>query len=105
MHVVVAPTAGQPLLGSPLRAAAAAGGLAALVSLAAVYGFESLMTHRRPRRPRKRQLDEDDPGATTAPGSGRGHGAGAAGHDRPEHDLAHADSLQLVQVDSTPGMR
>jgi hypothetical protein len=48
---VVPATPGQPLLGSPMRAAAAAGGLAALVSLAAVYGFENLMFHRRRRRP------------------------------------------------------
>jgi hypothetical protein len=49
LQTVVAPTAGQPLLGSNKRAAAAAGALAAMGSLAAVYGFESLMTNRRRR--------------------------------------------------------
>ena len=47
------PTPGRPLLGSPMRAAAAAGGLAGLVSLAAVFGFENLMFHRRLRRLRR----------------------------------------------------
>jgi hypothetical protein len=47
---VVPATAGVALLGSPMRAAAAAGGLAGLVSLAAVYAFENLMFHRRRRR-------------------------------------------------------
>jgi hypothetical protein len=61
-QIVVAPTPGKPLLSSPLRAAAAAGVLAGLAGLAAVYGFESLMTHRRRRREEKqraaRQSDE-----------------------------------------------
>jgi hypothetical protein len=47
---VVPATIGEPLDGSAMRAAAAAGALACLGSLAAVYGFESLMTHRRRRR-------------------------------------------------------
>lgn len=55
VQVVVAPTAGQPLMGSPLRAAAGVGGLAALAGLVAVYGFENLLEHRRLRRARKRQ--------------------------------------------------
>lgn len=50
MQVVVEPTAGEPLRSSRLRAAAAVGALAGLASLAAVYGFESLMSHRRRRR-------------------------------------------------------
>lgn len=104
MQVVVAPTAGQPLNGSSLRAAAGAGGLAALASLAAVYGFESLMTHRRTRRARKRELDEDDPDATTAPGPGRGDSVTAA-DTRAERTVERADSLHLVHADSTPGTR
>jgi hypothetical protein len=54
MQTVVPPTAGQPLTGSPMRAAAATGALAGLASLAAVYGFESFATHRR----RRRQMQE-----------------------------------------------
>ena len=50
VQVVVPPTAGRPLLGSPMRAFAAVGALAGLVSLAAVFGFESLMSNRRRRR-------------------------------------------------------
>ena len=49
-QVVVPPTAGQPLSGSPARLAAAVGALAGLMSLGAVYGFESMATHRRRRR-------------------------------------------------------
>ena len=61
IQVVVAPTTGQPLMGSPLRAAAAVGALAGLASLAAVYGFESLMTQRRRRRTeRARAAEQDD---------------------------------------------
>jgi hypothetical protein len=59
MQVVVPTTAGQPLLGSPLRAAAAVGALSALASLAAVYGFESLMTHRRRRREERRRAADE----------------------------------------------
>jgi hypothetical protein len=55
VQVVVPPTAGQPLLGSPLRAFAATGALAGLTSLAAVFGFESLMYHRRRRRAAREQ--------------------------------------------------
>lgn len=51
METVVPPTTGKPLTGSPMRAAAAGGALAALVSLGAVFGFESLQTHRRRHRP------------------------------------------------------
>ena len=50
MQVIVAPKDGQPLLGSPLRVAAGAAGLAGLTSLIAVYGFESMMTQRRRAR-------------------------------------------------------
>lgn len=62
LQVIVPPTPGQPLKGSPRRAAAAVGALAALASLAAVYGFESLMVHRRRRR--RRQQVADDLGAS-----------------------------------------
>ena len=51
VQVVVAPTTGQALKDSPLRAAAATGALAGLAALVAVFGFESLSAHRR-RRPR-----------------------------------------------------
>ena len=54
-QVVVNPTAGQPLLGSSLRAFAAVGALAGLMSLAAVFGFESMMDHRRRRRAAREQ--------------------------------------------------
>jgi hypothetical protein len=66
MQVVVPPTAGQPMLGSPMRAAAAVGALAGLASLAAVFGFESLMTHRRRRRAeRERRTLPGDSSSTT----------------------------------------
>ena len=68
VRVVVAPTAGQPLMGSPLRAAAGVGALAALAGLVAVYGFENLMEHRRLRRARKRQGD-GRPGAVATSGT------------------------------------
>jgi hypothetical protein len=83
IQVVVPPAAGRPLLSSPMRAAAAVGALAGLASLAAVYGFESLMTHRRRRReekeraarhgyPRRTTTDTDSGfGATTMGVSGR----------------------------------
>ena len=101
LQVIVAPTAGLPLLGSPLRAAAGVGGLAGLTSLAAVYGFESLMTHRRLRRARKqRAIDEDDPATTTGPDSGRSDEVRAIGRTRPASDLEPADSLHLVHASS-----
>ena len=60
-QVVVPPTASQPLTGSPARMAAAAGALAGLLSLGAVYGFESMATHRRRRRAeRARESEEVD---------------------------------------------
>ena len=49
MQVVVPATTSQPLTGSAARMAAAAGGLAGLMSLGAVYGFESMMSRRRRR--------------------------------------------------------
>lgn len=51
IQTVVPTTSGRLLSGNPTRAAAAAAALAGLTSLAAVYGFESLMTYRRRRRP------------------------------------------------------
>ncbi|HEX5089021.1 MAG TPA: hypothetical protein VFV89_14535 [Nocardioides sp.] len=64
---VVPPVAGRPLTGSPLRAAAAAGALAALASLVAVFGFESLMTYRRRRKAEKKaSAGHDDPFVLTA---------------------------------------
>ena len=50
VQTVVAPTYGRPLRGSALRAAAAAGALAGLISLVTVYGVESIATRRRRRR-------------------------------------------------------
>ena len=68
VQVVVPPTAGQPLLGSSMRAFAAVGALAGLASLAAVFGFESLMTHRRRRRAALEQAAARvDPVPTTRP--------------------------------------
>jgi hypothetical protein len=55
IQVVVPPGTGQPLLSSPMRAAAAVAALAGMASLAAVYAFESLMTHRRRRREEKKR--------------------------------------------------
>jgi len=70
LRTVVTPTIGQPLTGSPKRAAAAIGALAGLGSLAAVYGFESLMTYRR-RRAAGGRLGVDTSGlSATAPGVG-----------------------------------
>jgi uncharacterized protein YciI len=64
---VVPPVLGRPLSGSPLRAAAAAGALAALASLVAVFGFESLVTHRRRRKAEKKAAaGDDDPFSLTA---------------------------------------
>ncbi len=68
VEVVVAPDAGKPLLGSPLRAAAGVGALAGLAGLVAVFGFENLMEHRRLRRARKRQ-GGGGPGEVPTPGS------------------------------------
>ncbi len=68
VEVVVPPTVGRPLADSPMRAAAAGGALAGLASLAAVYGFESLMTRRRRRRDERvaaaetRSTPSDPPG-------------------------------------------
>jgi hypothetical protein len=70
VEVVVPAVAGQPLTGSPMRAAAAAGALAGLASLVAVYGFESLMTHRRRRRAEKAEqarAEKEASSSATAP--------------------------------------
>jgi len=85
LQVVVPPTAGRPLEGSPRRAAAGAGGLAALLSLAAVFGFESLMTHRRRRR--------IDPGASL-------DDVDTASQTRPGTDLVTVKSSRLVSASS-----
>lgn len=75
MVVVVPPTLGQPLTGSPMRAAAAAGALAGLMSLGAVFGFESLQSHRRRRRAGgQRATEHDDPDPRAAPGAAPGLG-------------------------------
>jgi hypothetical protein len=50
IQTVVPPMVGQPLKGNSQRAAASAVAVAGLASLIAVYGFESMMTHRRRRR-------------------------------------------------------
>lgn len=95
VEVVVAPTAGQPLLGSPLRAAAGAGALAALAGLVAVYGFENLMEHRRLRRARKREA-EVTPGAGTTPGVGDDVAVSPSG-------LEERDPALLVRAGARPG--
>ena len=79
VQVVVAPSAGQPLADSALRAAAAVGALAGVASLIAVYGFESLMVNRRRRR--QERLDKELQlsalaGGPAPDGSGGGAGAG-----------------------------
>jgi hypothetical protein len=85
LETVVRPTAGQPLADSPLRAAAAVGALAGVMSLVAVYGFESLMTARRRRRRQERRDAElgsagaEEPRAPVAVGAGGGAGLGAVG--------------------------
>jgi hypothetical protein len=80
VQVVVPPTAGQPLSTSPLRAAAAAGALAAMAGLAAAYGFESAMTHRRRRRSeRDRAAAWAMSASTTSPGASADGGATAPG--------------------------
>lgn len=88
MEVVVPATAGRPLEGSAMRAAAGAGALAGFLSLVAVFGFESLMTHRRRRRAaRSVGTGEDAP----------------AGPPRPVRDLRPAS--RLVGAGSGPGER
>jgi len=90
VEVVVPPTVGQPLQDSPLRAAAAAGAIAGMASLAAVYGFESLMTHRRRRRAEKGRVIEDGhPVSTTAPDAGEGAGRAAGAQTRRPPRLVH----------------
>jgi hypothetical protein len=114
MQVVVAPTAGQMLEGSPLRAAAAVGGLASLASLASVYGFESLMLYRRSRRrdePRGGRDDDRDP-----PGGGPRGGPDraarrprpvpvGAGRPAPAREPVPSGSLRLVRASSAPEER
>ena len=83
---VVAPTVGQRLTGSPLRAAAAVGALAALGSLAAVYGFESLMGHRRRRRAEE-EHGRDRPVATGPGSAGGGATRGRSSQPDPHGTL------------------
>ena len=83
IQVVVQPGTGQPLLSSPMRAAAAVAALAGMASLAAVYAFESLMTHRRRRREERKQA------AGTAVGAGP-TAAGGRRARRPEADAVPA---------------
>jgi hypothetical protein len=64
---VVAPSPGQLLSGTPLRAAAAALALGGVATLTVVYGFESLMSHRRRRKPAPAPREpEPDESATTS---------------------------------------
>jgi len=74
IQVVVPPAKGRPLLSSPLRAAAAVGALAGLASLAATYGFENLMTHRRRRREERARLAAEG-GPNGTPDADEGFGA------------------------------
>jgi hypothetical protein len=85
MQVVVPPGVGRPLLSSPMRAAAAVGALACLGCLAAVYGFESMMTHRRRRREEKKRAAQQAELRTA--GSGDGYSASPAGE--PGRRLTH----------------
>jgi hypothetical protein len=79
IQVVVPPVAGWPLVSSPMRAAAAVGALAGLASLAAVYGFESLMTHRRRRREEKAQAARRGDPRRTTPDADTGFGPATMG--------------------------
>jgi hypothetical protein len=99
VQVVVAPTAGQALDGSPLRAAAAAAALAGLLSLVAVYGFESLMTHRRRRRQEK-QAARDQAGRSSALDEDV---APMGSRTRPATDLDRFTSPHLVREGSEDG--
>jgi hypothetical protein len=87
IQTVVPASTGQPLLGSPLRAAAAACALGGLASLAAVFGFENLMTHWRRRREARAQkkaaLVPGDPvPAASRDGAGEPAQAAAGGRTR-----------------------
>jgi hypothetical protein len=99
IQVVVPPTTGQPLKGSPMRAAAAAGALAGLVSLIAVYGFESLMTHRRRRRVEKERSVEDPRPASTPAADLREGGVGpeAGGTNRRSKGPEAPEATRRVQ--------
>jgi len=91
VQVVVPATAGVPLADSPLRAAAAVGALAGAASLAAVYGFESLMTHRRRRRAEKERVaEQDDP--FSPGGSDEGDLVGATANRSPSGRSAQLDA-------------
>jgi len=57
MQVVVAPTTGQPQTSSPMRKAAAAGALGGLMTLVAVFGFDSMAASRTLRRKRTSAAD------------------------------------------------
>lgn len=92
LQVVVAPTTGRALTGSPLRAAAAAAALAGLLSLAAVYGFESLMTQRRRRREEKARAGSVRAGTPGALADDDPRSSGT----RPATDLDRSSALHLV---------
>jgi len=92
LQVVVAPTAGQPLTGSPLRAAAAVGALAAVMSLVAAYGFESMTAHRRRRVNKRREQSEPEAADMTDPSPDRGGGIIPVAESVESLDLVHADS-------------
>jgi hypothetical protein len=97
VQVVVPPTAGQPLLDSPLRAAAAAGALAAMASLAAVYGFESLMTHRRRRRHEEERATDAGIGSTAVDTlAQRSTGVDPPDHLHLVHEVASATTRHRV---------
>ena len=79
LQVVVPPTAGKAAARQPAAGGGRRGALAGLASLAAVYGFESLMTHRRRRREereRAKSLGERTP----APSPGRPPGSDPVVH-------------------------
>jgi|tagenome__1003787_1003787.scaffolds.fasta_scaffold20909678_2 hypothetical protein len=97
MQMVVAPTNGQPLLGSPLRAAAAVAALSALASLAAVYGFESLMTYRRRRRQERAAAEAALPAERA---ESYGQPAKAGDRNRSEEVLEPHGSLHLIHAGS-----
>ncbi|MBA2954225.1 hypothetical protein GON03_07820 [Nocardioides sp. MAH-18] len=71
VQVVVPTTAGHLLTDNPMRATAAALALAGIGCLTAVYGFDSLMTHRRRRRAARREERTPRTAVRPATASGR----------------------------------
>jgi hypothetical protein len=95
LQVVVPPAAGLPLSTSPLRAAGAAGALAAMAGLAAAYGFESLMTHRQRRRAERERAAQQDDLVPTGADKGEEEGVLAIGASTRRLTLGPPSSARL----------